>query len=61
MTQSIEVLLSWAHPTGTSYLTDLTDLYPISSDQFRKLLKTALYFSEDTGPGGSTSDSSAAI
>ena len=29
----------------------LRDLFPISSDQFRKHLKTSLFVSEDTEPG----------
>jgi len=46
---SLEVLLLWAHWTGTSYL---RDLFPISSDQFPcRHLKTSLYVSEDTDLG----------
>ena len=43
--------LTRIRPLIESKLIDLRDLFPISSDQFSKLLKTSLFVSEDTDPG----------
>ena len=40
---NLEVLLLWAHPTGTRYLSYLETFSPIPSDQFRKHMKTSLF------------------
>jgi len=48
---NVEVLLMWAHRTGTSYLTPFTDLIPISSDQLCKHLRTSLFVIGDADPG----------
>jgi len=37
--------------TKVSLPQSLRDLFPISSDQFRKHLKTSLFIGEDTDPG----------
>jgi len=42
---------NWAHPAGTSYLSPFETFLPLSSDQFRKHLKTSLFVSEDNDPG----------
>lgn len=47
---NLEVLLPWAHPTGTKYFSHLRNLFPISFDRLSRHLKTSLFSQSWTSP-----------